>query len=214
MTATTPAPDTGPAAETRPPSYRMVVPPGWWRIDLEPDRRNASIAALAKRQFQGTDNLPHIRSMLSAEIGRQAEDAFRAGGIEMYLSIITAGPVPVSSSLVVSLVPTGGGESSRDELQALAEELSRSDDPQMRYDASELVDLASGPAVRRTTYLVGSGMSTPENPVGDSCGVDWFVPVPNGNGAMLLLSFSSPLVMIREDITGLFDAVASTLSWG
>ena len=65
---------------TRPNDYRLMVPEGWFRIDLEPGTREKSVAALAERQFRGVDNAPHLKQEARQRLLRTAQDAFRNGG--------------------------------------------------------------------------------------------------------------------------------------
>jgi hypothetical protein len=44
-------------------------------------------------------------------------------------------------------------------------------------------------------------------------GVEWYRPIPSGRGATLLLAFSSPLLPLEGELTGLFDTIAATLVW-
>jgi hypothetical protein len=43
--------------------------------------------------------------------------------------------------------------------------------------------------------------------------VDYVVPVPHASGTQLLMTFSSPNVVVQEAMVALFDAIASTLHW-
>jgi hypothetical protein len=65
---------------TRPSDYRLILPEGWFRIDLEPGTRERAVAALAERQFRGVDNVPQLKEEARQRLLATAQDAFRNGG--------------------------------------------------------------------------------------------------------------------------------------
>jgi hypothetical protein len=82
--------------------YRLVVPDGWFAVDLEPGPRERSVAALVKRQFAGTDNAPHLKAQARQQLLAQTQTAQAAGGLEMFLSLQQVAGVPLAASLVIS----------------------------------------------------------------------------------------------------------------
>lgn len=213
----------GPGQEQRPAGYRLVTPKDWVRIPLETGPRERAIGALVDRQFAGQDHLPHLRRGVAEELETQARAAHEAAGVEMYVSAMVLGPVPVTVSLVVSLVP--GPESGRvldeEALEVLAEELvvePEDADGRRRVEGADVRRLPGvGPALRSTSTTTVP--AAPEQVEGfdtgafDTFGVDWFVPVPHGTGELLLLSYSSPMMPLRESLEGLCDTVTATLVW-
>ncbi|WP_037667552.1 hypothetical protein [Streptomyces afghaniensis] len=90
------------SATTPPKDYNLIVPDGWFKLSLDPEDRDRSIIALADQQFQGIDNAPLLKEQMMRELQKTAKDAYQAGGIELYLSTLRVGPLPLSSSLLVS----------------------------------------------------------------------------------------------------------------
>ncbi|HEY5834539.1 hypothetical protein [Streptomyces sp.] len=76
-----------------PSDYTLLLPSGWFRIDLAPDGRAAAVAALVERQFQGLDDAPLLKAQAREELAVRAEEAYRNGGIELHLSLRAAGPL-------------------------------------------------------------------------------------------------------------------------
>ncbi|MGH3244927.1 MAG: hypothetical protein ACRDOI_01730, partial [Trebonia sp.] len=66
--------------------YRMIVPDGWFGIDLPPGRRERSVRTLLDRQFAGIDNAPQLKAQARQELLDRAKAAHAAGGLEMFLS--------------------------------------------------------------------------------------------------------------------------------
>jgi hypothetical protein len=177
--------------------YRLVVPDGWFSIDLEPGRRERSVAALVKRQFGGTDSAPHLTAQARQQLLAQTQAAQAAGGLEMFLSLQQVAGVPLAASLVIYLVPPSGTE------MMTARDLARPLTSDGRH--ASVVDLPAGQAVR----AVGRPSPTGEQ---GSATLEVFAPVPH-NGEWLLLSFATPLSPLVPALTKLFDAICTTLRW-
>ncbi|UIX31646.1 hypothetical protein [Streptomyces sp. GQFP] len=204
-----------PQSELGPPAdYQLLLPEGWFRVDIEPDRRRQSVDALVERQFKGIDNAPQLKAQLRQEMTGQATRAFEEGGIELYLSLQQAGQFTVPASLLVALgLPPQGGR-----LPAL-------DDIAARLAAEEkigremsVVELPVGPALRvREEFDPARDRPAAEaqkeaDYALPSVTLDYQVQVPRAE-AILLLTFSTPLVQIADAMVDLFDAVAGSLSW-
>ncbi|WP_042176823.1 hypothetical protein [Streptomyces sp. NBRC 110035] len=190
-----------------PADYHLLLPEGWFRILLDPEQRDRSVDALVERQFHGIDNAPHLKDELRADLRRRAAEAHRGGGIELYLSLQEAGPFTVPASLLVSLAPLRHAEPLPP--KALARAFAQDADPAEATEVG-IEELAAGTAVRvrRTTRRPGE-----EKDGGHvSVSVEYHVPVP-GTTEFLLLTFSTPLEPIADAMAGLFDAIASSLTW-
>ncbi|QKW09396.1 hypothetical protein HUT18_26410 [Streptomyces sp. NA04227] len=192
-------------SEQVPSDYRILLPEGWFRLALEPDRRAASVDALVDRQLRGIDNQPQLRGLLRTEMLERAENAYRGGGIELYLSLQQAGGLTIPASLLITLLtpPPGRGLPKLKDLgAALAAD----------GEAKEvsMLDLNAGSALRVRREIAPSGEE------GDyaqpSVTVDYQLDIPGGQG-QLLLTFSTPLIQIADAMTELFDAVAGSLTW-
>ncbi|MEV0438539.1 hypothetical protein AB0I84_10615 [Streptomyces spectabilis] len=134
------------------------------------------------------------------DLQKRARAAYRVGGVELYLSVLTVGGVPLASSLLVSLVPEGwpGCRTAYDLARRLA--------------GGEVVELeGAGEAVRQER----AGASDPERLMGSTLAtttVVYNVPVP-ASQAWLTLTFSTPMEALAPKMVELFDTVAGTLHW-
>lgn len=208
-----------PQSDPMPPAdYQLLLPEGWFRVHIAPERREQSVDALVERQFKGIDNAPQIKAQLRQDILRQAARAFDEGGIELYLSLQQAGPFTVPASLLVALAlpPQGGRLPALDDIAGrLAAE---------GKDSREVsvVEIAAGPALRVREEYDPARDRPPTQTEKDaekdadyalpSVTLDYQVQVPRAE-AILLLTFSTPLVQIADAMVDLFDAVAGSLSW-
>ncbi|MFF3988893.1 hypothetical protein ACFY0B_30430 [Streptomyces sp. NPDC001797] len=180
-----------------PTDYGLVVPDGWFRIPLEPDGWKGPIRALAERVFDGQDDAVLLKREFSKALLARAEEGYENGGVELYISTTSIGPVPLSSSLLVTVVPPDQG--CRLDAQGRSQQITAVELP------------FAGPATMRRTRTVpeaddSSGSQLPVTVV------DYAVGVP-GTEAVLLLTFSTPLDMFADAMVELFEAVAKTLHW-
>lgn len=172
-----------------PRDYAITVPDSWALIPLRPVDREKAISALVRRRFAGPQGAPGVKAALRRHLTDLAEAAWQAGGIEFYLSLMTAGPLPVPASLLVTLVPpppTGPLEVAAMALEA------------RKHNRS--VALVQAPA--------GTGVRAQAS----ATDISFAFAVP-GSGAWLLLAFSGPGGPLAPAMGGLFDAIAGTLRW-
>ncbi len=189
-----------------PSRLTIVTPEDWYRLPLleEPALKRAA-AEYAGRQFRGKDDRPTLRRELTDALLAEAQRAREGGAVDMYLSGLPVGGVPVAISLVVTLVPfPSSGAASLDEWA-----------PEFDDDGVQatVVELPAGRAVRRQRVdPVDLGtLAEPGTPPLDTLLVDYLLPGPGETA--LLLTFSSPLVAVAEALAELFEAVAGTVRW-
>lgn len=182
---------------TGPGRYELVVPDGWWAVDLVPGRWQRQIAALVDHQWRGIDDAPHLKAQARAELELQASRAAGAGGLQLFLSVGTLAGIPLSASLLVSSAPLD----SPAELEALARR--RRDEG---AHVTEVV-LPAGPALRAQWRQE----SEQEDQPATTC-LDLHVPVPQ-HPRVLLLQFRTPMEPLAAALVEVFDAVATTLRW-
>ncbi|MGH4032436.1 hypothetical protein ACQB60_26250 [Actinomycetota bacterium Odt1-20B] len=197
---------------TSPPSnYNVIVPDGWFQLALDPDDRDRSIIALAERQFRGVDNAPRAKEQFMRELQRKARESYQAGGMELYLSTLTVGPIPLASSLLISMPPPGTWPEDLD-VAALAEHVTVLDGRNGSGSEIGVVELeAAGEAVRQRTREEPD----PERQLGNTLPTTklaYYVPIP-ATTSWLLMNFSTPIDPLADKMVELFDVVAGTLYW-
>ncbi|MER7184938.1 hypothetical protein ABT404_36650 [Streptomyces hyaluromycini] len=184
--------------EILPPSdYGLLVPDGWFRIPLEPGSWKAPVRALAERVFDGQDDAVLLKREFIKAVSARAEEGHENGGVELYISTTSIGPVPLSSSLLVTVIPAG--EDVRLEATGRSQQI------------TDVVLPFAGPATMRRTRKVPDD----EDPTGNQLPVtvvDYAVRVPSTR-AVLLLTFSTSLDMFADAMVDLFEAVAKSLHW-
>ena len=178
---------------TRPTDYQLIMPEGWFRIDLQPGVREPAIARLIDRQFRSQARAASLKQQAGEQLLRMAQYAYGNGGMELYVSLQTAGGFPLAASLVITLAPP------HDDINAVVAPLRLAESLRVGGGQVTLTDLPAGQAVRVRRQ-------------GQSTTLDIHVPVPE-SGAYLLLSFSTPLNILADAMVCLFDSIASTLRW-
>lgn len=183
----------------RAPVFGLITPEDWYRIPLQPqDRREASIAALIRRQFAGVDDQPILRRKVEEQLLGTADAGVEQGGVVLYLSFLEAGGIPLSASLLISHL-----YEKFDGLDAVAALAGSGEVELTRLPAGRAARLVRRERLKQSRKL-GSEF---EDTV-----VEYFVPVPDRD-EVLMLTFSTPLEPIADAMVGLFDAVAGTLRW-
>lgn len=161
-------------------------------------------------QFRGVDNAPHLKQEIMRDLQKRAISAYGIGGTELYLSLLTAGPVPLASSLLIS-IPAADEWSACSEADELAEHFAG------RYYADADTELSvtklevAGKAVR----VRRRAAPDPEQQMGNTLPtttLTYYVPIP-ATGRWLMLNFSTPVDPLADQMVELFDTVAGTLYW-
>jgi hypothetical protein len=172
-----------------PRDYAITVPGTWALVPLQPGVRQKAISSLIRRQFAHTPGAAGVRAALHCHLTDLAEAAWQTGGIEFYLSLMTAGPLPIQASLLISLIaPPPSGPLP---VEAVALEAKK------RNRSVSLIQAPAGTGVRAQTSATD---------------MSFYFSVP-GSGAWLLLAFSGPDGPLAPAMADLFDAIAATLRW-
>ncbi|MFD3837683.1 hypothetical protein ACFWWC_15645 [Streptomyces sp. NPDC058642] len=198
---------------TSPPQdYNLIVPDGWFQLSLEPEERDRGIITLADRQFRGIDNAPQLKKELMRDLQRKAKEAYKVGGTEIYISTLTVGPLPLASSLLIS-IPALGEWPEVSDADELAEFLTgRRSAPGVENDELSVVPLAAaGKSVRHRCKEVADPTAQMGNTLPTTL-LTYYVPIPATN-RWLLLNFSTPMEPLADQMVELFDTVAGTLYW-
>ncbi|MBO9554708.1 hypothetical protein [Cellulomonas sp.] len=205
----------------------LVVPSSWWTVPLaDEEARRRSISMLVDRQVGRDDRKAGLRRELRTELAGAAETAATAGGILMAVSTMTVDGLPVPATMTVYPAPGQMDTATADALVAMltqdAPELpgqalsapepegdaqAWSPGEEWARSAVEVIELDHGPAVRRVAYRRGPrGLDAQEQPV--LLVEYWLDP---GDGSVVNVTFSSPLVQLGAALVELFDLVVDTI---
>jgi hypothetical protein len=183
----------------------IVLPASWWTIDLRTEEsRRRSVSRLVEQQLGRADHRASLRAELRRELGGAADQAAAAGGRLMAVSLMQAQGFPISATLTTYRMPggdlTGHGVA---ELESVMRSSAEGDDV-----ALDLAEGTLGAVLRRVSRRSGpAALSAEDVPM---LVVDYWLDPDDGHGLMLL-TFSTPLVELREVFLDLFDTVVASV---
>jgi hypothetical protein len=181
------------------PDYSLVVPADWTRLDLTAaDGGAAQVRRLVRRLAGGADLRAQLRRELVEQFDAACADAKARGGVDLYLS--TGGPsgTLVAASLLVTVTPQHVG--AEHAVPAVASAVA---------DGGEatVVEIGGHRAVRSVRQELPAELPADGRP---SLVVQYAFVMPE---VVVMLSFSTPVLVLAESLTVLFDAVAETFRW-
>lgn len=204
------------------PEFNVAVPANWYALDLDPRTRTEAIAKVVEQRL-GPGTAPEqlqVRRELTGMLRGYARQAASHGAIYAALMDEVLAGTPISASMIVA-----AGEAPRDDdgepilaAEDLAAALAASEqDPGFvsadvgDKPAPEVFEMLAGMGVRlrRTTE---AGIVTPDGRELATAESQYFVAVPDTD-KVLVLTFSTPNLGVREALEELFDAIARTLDW-
>lgn len=185
-------------------SWTLLLPPGWVSLPTEAKADAAAVRRLIDRRTAHLprDEVAAARRRLTVELRGMLGQARDAGVEAVHAQLELMRGLPVTATCTVTLLD--GAASDPRTLAQLAAGLG-SAGTVTEHDVHALAGL---PAIRRRrrgrVTADGSEGSVP------STGLDWIVPLPDGEG-VLALSFTTVTEPVAEELVVLFDAIAGTL---
>ncbi len=209
----------------------VVLPADWHVVDLRSDAaRHTGVVALVDRQVPRRDDLATVRRTVRRDVEDSSRRAAQAGGLFSAYMMTAIGPVALPAVLTAYRVP--GSFAQQDDLDAFAATLAlrvagqpaepgaagegtvgkgpvdegTADEGTVREGTVDVGDGALGPVLRATTTRAARA----DDGAADLVRCDYWTDPADGDG-LLLLSFSTPVVTLRDAFLDLFDAVAGSL---
>lgn len=194
--------------------FAITAPELWFELDLHPVTRAENIRRLVYERVREQPELRDQRAAIVRLLEDFAQRATASGAVYSSAFVQPSTDGPITGSLTISIVdgPADVGGAEPDPVRALLERLTprpRGADGVTWLDVA-VVDLADYGPVART-----SGVEDLQLPDGSPVRVvtmQTFVPLPAvGPGRRVaLVSASSPVLWLAEELLDLFDAVTST----
>jgi len=194
------------------PTIDFVLPGTWWRIALDSEEKIRRSAQAMSRNWLGrSDELAAARADLSARVAKAAETARLADGQDFYLSreLMSGVGVPLSLAVYWPVLPVGPSRAGYP--RSAAESLAASLRGTANAGEVEILDSDAYGVVR----VVHGQQQADEIITEDDFGrllISYWVINP-ASFRTPLLSFSTPLVPLKNEILALGDAIVSTVSW-
>ncbi|CAN5304254.1 hypothetical protein BH11ACT1_BH11ACT1_22260 [soil metagenome] len=184
----------------------ILLPASWWTIDLRDEQsRRRSVARLVDQQIGRVDDRAALRADARRQLGAAADQAAAAGGRMMAVSLMEAQGIPVTATLTTYRIPggdvTGAGVI---ELESIMRKDAVTDDG----SSLDLAEGHQGPVLRRVSRGAGPvELGAERIPM---LRVDYWLDPDDGHGLMLL-TFSTPLIGLREAFLDLFDTIVASV---
>ncbi len=201
---------------------RILLPEGWWTVHLHPEAvRVRAVDRLIERQFAGVDDQPLLKADTRKHLLDTAADAARTYGQLMAISLMRAQGIPIPATMVLYWIELGprlpGPEDAGPvrHLDDVADMLMSAAEPggsaDRLADASfDRATVAAGEVIRRVREQDGpKHLNAAEL---RTVIADYWVEFPDGTG-LVQLTFSTPLITLKDPLLELFDTVVSSASW-
>lgn len=191
--------------------FTLAVPSSWWELDVRPGSREAALESLVEEQVRDVPELRPHRTALSRLLREQARSAWEAGACYCATMVDPTEEGPVTASVVVLVVPAPVPTDGRDRLTVMMEPFAArpASGTHGTWRSVELIEVSGAGRAGRIW-----GVDDVQLP--DGAGLlrtvvmQTLVPLP-GVDRVLVLTCSSPVLPLADDLLDLFDAVSSTL---
>lgn len=196
--------------------FSMAVPGDWTVLPLDAKNRDRRIAGLVERLVGKSDRVAHIRRQTIVQLRRYAADAAERGAFFAAMHSRVAGGLPMSATVMVSLLPqsTDAAGNVLPDAAAMASVLTSGGERSGESEVVEhsVVDLQVGQAARVRRRTVIDGVQDEEGRVAHGMSVDFFVPLPQAERTLALV-FSTPILPLADAYAELFDLMAASAKW-
>lgn len=191
-------------------TFRITVPPKWWRLDVDPRTLRRSIPKMVTDAVGSDPRIARPRGEFTGLLLETAEQAAAHGAVyaSMYGELIDGTLLGASLIAFVAGLDEAARSEGRADLDRLHALVRRTASPADEVLESGPETLPAGPAVylRRRTQGRIFGREVPSEVV------QYFVPVP-GRHNTVVMTFSTPTVQLGDAFAGLFAAIADSLEW-
>jgi hypothetical protein len=194
-------PEVPPRREDPPSDFTFLTPSDWFRLRLGDDERAGDVDRLVRdltRHHPERDSVaPELRAMIESRTRSAGQED---GAIELHLSFSQQDGLPLAAALLVHLSPFPPGSTTRELLSSYAAG---------GRGAGEVVAHGTGATGRRewtTRTRVDDSVEA------ESLVVQRLFPSPDSS-VYVMLTLSTPLVVIADQMRELFDAICDSFRW-
>ncbi|MDI6105614.1 hypothetical protein QLQ12_44245 [Actinoplanes sp. NEAU-A12] len=194
---------------TEPTGFAITVPDSWFEIDVHPDTRNSAISALVSDRVRVVPELAPHRAALTRALRGVARTAYANGAAYCGAMVQGFDEALLTASVTVTILRAPNEESDAASVTAQLRSLPRigADGPWREVVQADLPGIGSVPRTRGVTDVVlpeGEGWIR-------SVTMQTFVPFPGErDGRIAVITGSSPILPLTEDLLDLFDAISGT----
>ncbi|MGW0737238.1 hypothetical protein [Streptomyces sp. NPDC002851] len=194
--------------------FHIKVPQSWWEFDIRPASRDQTIRELVNERVRQRPELSDHRDAFTSFLQKAARDAWQSGAL--YCGCMAesfGGEAPVTGSVTVSVIGarTDDGEILPTDPQLIAQQISprearREGDAWRKVTTVEIPQVGT---VARTYGIEDVTVPGDERTV-RAVLMQTFIPVPEQEGMVALVSGSSQVLDLADSFFDMFDAITST----
>ncbi|MEV0601255.1 hypothetical protein AB0I82_18410 [Streptomyces sp. NPDC050315] len=194
--------------------FHIKVPKSWWEFDIRPASRDDTIRQLVNERVRQRPELAEHRDAFSSFLRKAAKDAWQSGAL--YCGCMAesyGGAAPVTASVTVSVIGarTDDGEILPTDPQLIAQQISprkakREGDAWREVTTVKIPQVGT---VARTHGIEDIAIPGDERTV-RAVLMQTFIPVPEQQGTVALVSGSSQVLDLADSFFDMFDAITST----
>lgn len=192
------------------PELRFRLPGKWWQVPLGDEARaKASIRDLVREQIGISDELAGLRHAMGRRLIAGLEGAIAGDGLAMQIALRIVPGVPLPAFFTVALPSIGMTPSIGTSPSAVIGVLERALTAGTRLDPGT----TSRFTIRESAVLRSHRIHRDEVDVAPPALIaDYWVTVPKSK-RVLLITFSTGLVDIADEMLGLFDSILAASYW-
>jgi hypothetical protein len=192
------------------PELRFRLPGAWWQVPLhDHETARVSVRDLVRRQLGRSDELAGLRGELSRRLLDGLERAIDGDGLSMQIALSIVPQVPLPAHFTVFLPEIGMTPAIGTSAAAVMGVLEKTLTAGGKIDAT-----AHRFGIRESEVLRTHRVRLPQEPdeTPPTLIADYWVTVPRSK-RVLLITFSTGLVDIGDEMLGLFDSIIAASYW-
>jgi len=192
------------------PELRFRLPGKWWQVPLKDhDTAKASIRDMVRDQVGTSDEHANLRAGLSRRLLTSLEAAIAGDGLAMHIALRILPGIPIPASFTVALPSIGMTPAIGTSPAAVIGVLEKT-----LMTGEKLDETAHRFSIRESEVLRSHRIriSDEADAAPPTLLADYWVTVPRTK-RVLLISFSTGLVDITDEMLGLFDSILAASYW-
>jgi hypothetical protein len=193
---------TGRGGSGPPSGFWIAVPEGWISLDVDPDTSAESARKLAEAAVAGEPSIRDQEGTIAQLLTQLTRNAAESGVrfCACWFQVFEE-QLPVQASLTVAFHT----------LDSSNDPTTMQEDLRGEGRRIEMVDLEAGTAVRRSGRR-REPMPGSEEPV-EFLSCQYYIKVPATTDRIALLTFTSPTVVLEDELLNLFEATARSFAF-
>ncbi|HEY5835468.1 hypothetical protein [Streptomyces sp.] len=203
----------GPTATQPVHGVNILVPSSWYEFDIHPATRDQAIRDVVRARVQERPELAESRAELVRTLRRVADEAWNSGVLYFGAMAEVDDEAPLTASLTVSVVGAheedSEGRGGLGPIMAALKQLPPGRRPTDPWRRVRLVDLPDAGTAARSEGIEDVVLPDDTRTVRMAM-AQTFVPFPDGDPRVAVISAATPQLALAEPMLELFDGICAT----